>query len=335
VIFVGKISTKELLDGYFKSVEDTTVYSQKLRPILDKPALYEYEIEIGKELIDMDVDDLFGLIKKLTQSRNGKRVSFMTSHLSYDQIAVLLRGIFNYYIDTVEPIKNPLYDKRMRGAAAAKRLAEDTVPFTWDVVEDVIKKMHVDYPAERADYIEMLMLMYYCGFRDAEEVVSLKENMIDHRARTVDLPGRTVQLSNRLHKLLVKFQDITEISDWRTYSVVSYRGSYFKFIIRPNQVDSFDERPESNVRDMLNRVLANYVNNKYDTKINYSSLYWCGFYNYLVKLYGEKDTNYIINAVRDSEAVSKLMSAAKDYGVKCGDNVSHLKRYLRPFIKND
>ena len=46
---MGKISTKEIFDGFFAANEGTAMGKQ--RPIIDKPALYEYEAKVGKELI--------------------------------------------------------------------------------------------------------------------------------------------------------------------------------------------------------------------------------------------------------------------------------------------
>lgn len=331
---MGKISTKELLDGYFESIKDTGANIKKLRAMIDKPELYDYEKEIGKELIDMDVDDLFGLVKRLyNNTKDGKKISFMTSHNSYDSFASLLRAIFNYYIDTVQPIKNPLYDKRMKGVEAARRLSEGTEAFTKEMVDDIISKLHADYEVDKADYVEMIMLMYYCGFETAAEIVDLKEEMIDHRERTVDLPGRTIQLSNRLHKLLVKFDKMNEIQGWRTDSLVPYNGGYFKFLVKPSKVDTFDERPKAFVCDMINRVIATHVNYKYNTKINYSSLYWLGFYDYLVKTYGQEETDNLIDSYKDFEAATKILGAAKDYGLQTKFNVTRIKTYLRPFMK--
>ena len=69
---MGKISTKQLISRYFKSIEGTP--AEKQRAIIDKTELYDYEEKIGKELIDMDVDDLFGLINELNNKKNGKDI---------------------------------------------------------------------------------------------------------------------------------------------------------------------------------------------------------------------------------------------------------------------
>ena len=329
---MGKISTKQLISRYFKSIEGTS--AEKQRAIIDKTELYDYEEKIGKELIDMDVDDLFGLINELNNKKNGKDIPFMTAHYSFDHLTVLLRAIFNFYIDTVEPIKNPLYDKRMKGKEATKRLAQGKETLRFDYVQSIINKVHNDTTEDRADYVELIMLLYYSGFENAEEIATFKGSAINHRNRTVAMTGRTVQLTDRCYELLQKFEGIDELVEWRTYYLTTYRGGYFKFIVQEKQLDGFDDRDIRSICNMINRQISVYVNQPYNTKINFSILYWLGFYDSIVKKYGEEETNRMLLSFRNSDDVTKLMNCARDYGVKV-DNISHLKRFLRPFVKVD
>lgn len=329
---MGKISTKQLISRYFKSIEGTP--AEKQRAIIDKTELYDYEEKIGKELIDMDVDDLFGLINELNNKKNGKDIPFMTAHYSFDHLTVLLRAIFNFYIDTVEPIKNPLYDKRMKGKEATKRLAQGKETLRFDYVQSIINKVHNDTTEDRADYVELIMLLYYSGFENAEEIATFKGSAINHRNRTVAMTGRTVQLTDRCYELLQKFEGIDELVEWRTYYLTTYRGGYFKFIVQEKQLDGFDDRDIRSICNMINRQISVYVNQPYNTKINFSILYWLGFYDSIVKKYGEEETNKMLLSFRNSDDVTKLMNCARDYGVKV-DNISHLKRFLRPFVKVD
>lgn len=329
---MGKISTKQLISRYFKSIEGTP--AEKQRAIIDKTELYDYEEKIGKELIDMDVDDLFGLINELNNKKNGKDIPFMTAHYSFDHLTVLLRAIFNFYIDTVEPIKNPLYDKRMKGKEATKRLAQGKETLRFDYVQNIINKVHNDTTEDRADYVELIMLLYYSGFENAEEIATFKGSAINHRNRTVAMTGRTVQLTDRCYELLQKFEGIDELVEWRTYYLTTYRGGYFKFIVQEKQLAEFDDRDIRSICNMINRQISVYVNQPYNTKINFSILYWLGFYDSIVKKYGEEETNRMLLSFRNSDDVTKLMNCARDYGVKV-DNISHLKRFLRPFVKVD
>lgn len=327
---MGVISTKEILDRYYDSVAGTP--AEKSRCQIDKPELYDYEKKIGKELIDMDVDDLFGLIIEFRNKRRGSEVKYLVSHSSYDQLSSLLRSIFDFYIDNIQPVKNPLNDKRMKGMNAVKRLSQGKETFRWVDVENIIKKLHRDFDSEKADYIELILLLFYNGFSRADEIVALKEDMISDRNQTVSFEGKTLHLSDRCYALLKKFNELETMPGWRgDYILASWRGSYFKFIIRPSQEAELNNRPMSAVRDTINRCLSVNVNDKYNTKINYYMLYFLGFYEFMVRRYGEEEVNRMITSYRNSEDVAKLMNLAHEYGVKT-DNISHLKRNLRPFI---
>lgn len=332
---MGLISTKELLDRYYGSLVGTP--AEKTRVRIDRPELYAYEAKIGKELIDMDVDDLFGLILEFRNKRKGKEIEYIISYSSYDQFSTLLRSIFDFYIDNIQPVKNPLNDKRMKGQEAARRLAQGKETFRWKTVEDIIQKLHRDFNEDKADYIELILLLFYNGFSKAEEIVMLKSDMINHHNKTVKLSKRNavIHLSDRCYELLLKFNELDTIPGWRySYSLASWRGSYFKFVVRPNLVDDLDKRPQTAMCDIINRCISTNVNDKYETKINYQILYMLGFYEFIVGKHGEEKTNKMITSYRNSDDVAELMNLAEEYGVQV-DSISHLKRYLRPFVPTD
>lgn len=332
---MGLISTQELLNRYYESVKGTSY--EKTRPQIDKPELYAYEQKIGKPLIDMTGEDLLGLFLEFGNKRKGKEIKYLTATNSVDQLKTQLFLIFEFYSDTVERIKNPFNDRKMKGMELTKRLAQGREAFRWSTVADIIDKVHRDYESDRADYIELIILLFYCGFSKAEDIVELKADMINHYHKTVKLPYKntSIRLSDRCYELLTKFNKMETIAGWRgDYTLASWKNSYFKFIIRPKQKDNFDSRPKTAICDIINRCLAEKVNNKYETKIYYRILYMLGFYEFIVGKHGDEKANAMITSYRDSDDVAELMNLAKEYGIPV-DNVSHLKRYLRPFVVAD
>lgn len=339
---MGKISTKEIFDGFFAANEGTAMGKQ--RPIIDKPALYEYEAKVGKELIDMNVDELINFIIFMRNYRNGKQVRFLCSHTSIDQFMTVLRSVFNWYIYNVEVIINPTNDPRMRGLNLIENIASDLDTFDWEFLQGIIEKIHEDKDRDYADYLELIMLMYHDGFAHPEEVVRLKEDQIDRRHRLARLPGKTVQFSDRTYELLLKFHEIKIMNSYhKPCFMLEWNGSYFHFpVMKRKELTKddvqyvqaeFDKRPISFVCNIMSRLIATNVNDKYETKINYQNLYYLGFYDYLVRTYGVERTQQMLTSRRNSDDVATIMTAARIYGVKL-DNVSHIKRYLRPFISS-
>jgi integrase len=326
----AKISTKELFDRFFENKDEEN--ARKTRPQIDRPEVYEYEKKIGKQLVEMDVDELFEMILTFNGNRSMNSSTFSVSYSSYDQIASMYRSLFNYYIDNVEVIKNPFNDKRMRGTQAAQRLAKSKEPFNIELVDKMIENLHNDFEPEHAMYYECIIRMFYEGFAKAEEIVMLDEDMISKKDKTVRLPGRTIQLSDRCFELLEHIHQMEDIEGWRgDFAMVSWRGHYFKYIVRPRKADELQAREMSDIANVINRAIIVNVKNKYGVDINYRLLYLLGFYESLKKTFGKERTRELIVSVRNSKDTADLMGAARLYGVVV-DNVTHLKKFLRPFI---
>lgn len=327
---MGKISTKQLFDEYYADWDE--IKAKKIRPQVDRKEVYAYEEKLGKQLIDMDVDELFEMLLTFKNNSYSDRPGYVINYNSFTQIASEYRGIFNYYIDHYEVIKNPWHDKRMRGVQATERLAQNKVAFTWEYVEEAIEKVRTEYEESRANYIEALILLFYCGFSKPEEIVLLKEEDIDFDTNTIVLGSRTIHLNSRCAELLKYVHSLDSIEGWRgDYALVPWNGGYFKFIIRPKHEPTFNDRPIKEVSNFISRMLVEKVKNAFGVDINPRMLYLLGFYDSLVNRYGKERTQQLIVSVRNREDTNDLLNHASYYGVNA-ENVSHLKRMLRPFI---
>lgn len=334
------IDTKEVFDLYFADIPYDT--ARKSRPQIDRPEVYAYEAKLGKQIFDMNVDELFGLLLSFNKNREFGDSNFSISYNSYDQIASTYRSVWNYYIDNIEVIRNPWNDKRMRGVAATKRLAESKKPFTYDIIEKVISRIHQEYEYNDSNnhpvyynygtYLECLILLFYNGFSESREVVLLKEHDINFRTHEVRLPGRIVHLSDRCFELLQYVGSLNKISTPHgNYAAVSYQGGYFKIAIRPKEAGTFQEKSIVDVSATLTRKITMNIRKRYGVDINYRIIYLLGFYDYIVDNVGEKRTKELITSVRNSADAQELMKYTKKYGV-VADNVSYVKKLLRPFI---
>ena len=64
--------------------------------------------------------------------------------------------------------------------------------------------------------------------------------------------------------------------------------------------------------------------------IGYRKLYLLGFYDTLVKKYGEKRAKEIITSIRVSEDINALATVMNEYGLVI-DNMTYLRRNLVQF----
>lgn len=328
---MGKVSTLELLDSFFNSPEGSKYV--RMRKIIREEQLYTYEMKIGKELVEMDVDELIEFLSNMNIRRNNVVSNTVMNNHSLDQIIVIYRQIFDYYIEEYEVIKNPFRNPKMRGTELYKNMYKNKERLSWEMVEDIIKKLHTEGSNQtRADYLELIILLYYNGFENATEIVEMQEKDINHKTQTVFLPGRAVHLSDRCYSLLVKFNQMTELEGWRNFVLASWHDSYFKFIIRASKEHEINDRPLKSMRENINVYLCKYVNNEFNTHINYNNLFLLGFYDFLKEKFGENKVDEMLLSNYDSENVQQLLQAAREYGFKF-DSISQLKRRLRMFVK--
>ena len=325
-----KITTKELFDDYFKDMP--LEKSKKIRPQIDREEVYAHEIKLNKRLIEMNSDELFDMLLTFKNNKSSKNKSYRMAYSTYNHIASLYRAVFEFYCYKYEVIRNPFHEKAMKGAEASKRLSRDIEAFSYEKFEEIIKMIREEYDESRANYYECILLLFYNGFKKAEEIVNLKEENIDFKNKFVILPGRTIKLSDRCFELLIYVHNLEYIDCIRgDYPVVSWRGSYFKHIIRKKEVDAFDERPQEEIANIINRRIIENVNKRLGVAINYRLLYMLGFYDYLVREKGAEKVREFVLTPRNDEDIKEFFLLSKKYNVLY-DNITYIKQNLKPFI---
>lgn len=326
-------NTKKLFNMYFDSLGKDEYALRKIRPQIDRDEVYEYEAKVGKQLVELDVDELFEMILSFNGNRNLKNAAYSISYSSYNQIASLYRSFFAWYIDNIKVIKNPFNDKRMKGTAATRRLARDKETFTKEKMEEIIANLHKDFESDRADYFECIIRLFYDGFSEAPEIVELTEDMIDFKNKVVRLPGRVINLSDRTFELLLQIHNSYKMIGWRgDYDMESWHGKYFKYPVRPRQAEKLQDKPSNEIANIINRFISSNVKSKYGIDVNYRIFYMLGFYEYLKRTKGEERTKELILTMRDRDTTADLLNSARMYGV-IFDNVTQLKKALQPYVE--
>lgn len=329
---MAKMDTKQVMDGFFAMFPPEV--ARKNRTHIDRPEVYAYEEKFGKQIFDMDVDELIGLMLSFSVRRlsgGGSAISYST----FDGIVSLFRRLWNWYIENVDVIKNPWNDKRLRGRELVKLYADNREAFSYDTIKRVIARMYQEYEGESSEYakyLECLMLLFYNGFAESQEIVSFTEDMIDFVNHTITIPRTTIHLSDRCFELLQYVHSLKQIPTLRrTLAAVPYHDGYFKVAIAQSEVDTFQEKSLKEAGGTLVRKISANVKNKYNITINYRMIYLTGFYDYIVGQVGKERANEMITSVRVDQDIQDLLQLAKKYGF-ASDNVTYIKRQLRPFI---
>lgn len=325
------IDTKKIFDMYYEDVPENTV--KKTRRQVDRDEVYLYEKKINKRLFDMDADDLIGYFVYCFNNEN-KTCNF--SYLSIPKIASMYRNIWNFYIENIEIIKNPWNNKKMKGKELLKRISCSKKALTFEILQDKINNLYNEYPSNSyiPKYIECLLLLFYNGFSTANEIISLKKDMINFKTKEVKLRGRTLQLSDRCFELLEYVHGLDDVHSTKAkYKAVSYHGGYFKVIIRESSVDNFQDESIVKVASTINRKIKLSINNDFNLEINYRNIFLLGFFDYIVKKIGKEHAIEIITSVRNEKDIEELMRYAREYGIN-SCNISYIKKTLEPFCGN-
>lgn len=323
------IPTKVLFDKFFEGKDPETV--RKTRAQVDRPEVYAYEAKIGRQLVDMNEDELFEMICSFHNKKSAVREGLKVGSGTFKKYVSNFRLIFQFYIDNFEVIKNPFHSAKFKGIQADALLADNKNRFTYKQLEEIIGKLHRIYDREHADYYELIIRLFYEGFAEAQEIANLKEEQINFRKMEVRLPGRTIKLSNRCFELLTAVHNMHIMEGVRgNFYMMTWHNGYFKFVVRPAESDEFQNKDLTYLGRKINTILFTKVSKEFRVDIGYRKLYLLGFYDTLVKKYGEERTREIITSVRVSEDINALATVMNEYGLVI-ENMTYLRRNLVQF----
>ena len=116
-----------------------------------------------------------------------------------------------------------------------------------------------------------------------------------------------------------------------SFYMIAWHNGYFKFVIRPNEANDFQNKDLTYLGRKINTILFKKISSEFNVDIGYRKLYLLGFYDTLVKRYGEERTKQIITSFRVAKDVNDLEIVMSEYGIVI-ENMNYLKRSLVQFI---
>jgi len=331
-----KISTKELIDEYFDSIKYDVAKNTlpKVKPTVDRPELYTYEIKIGKQLVEMNADEILDMLFYIeTHSTTFSANTSITMSSVYARISQY-RNIVNYYIDHYEVIKNPFNDKKLKGKNVSDYMNSKVKGLSVEDVERAIEAIQNAYIDYRRDYYECVVRLFYEGVATPQELIDIKKEHINFETKEISINNKVIRLSERCFELFIRQHNATQVEAWRGYyDAIPYRGSFIKFYVRSQSVPEFDDLDVGQITSKISKIITKCIRQDLHIDIkSYREIYGLGFYNFFVKKVGNKDkADEIINSVRNAEYVEIIMQAAKEYGVSA-TNSSQVKEILRKYI---
>lgn len=323
--------TEEVMKEYFAQAKESV--RKNIQGSIVRDELYEYEIELGKQIFDMNSEELIGLLLRYYSRSTSKH--FTLKQTTYTSIITYMRNIFDFYIYNYEPIVNPWRTKEMKTKVILERLAAEATKVSWQDFEDVINKLYINYTKEDAEYMECIIRLYYEGFKSASDLISIKENMINFRTKEVKYNGNSIKLTDRTFSLLVKNHNTSEIRGNINVLLESYSwdGGYFNIFITPRVKENFviGNPTKTDVANKINLKIARNVREKYNIDASANTLFYLGAFDELVARYGREQVKEMVYSVNDSDYNQVLFAFAAERGANV-NNILYFKRQMMSFI---
>lgn len=325
---MAKVDTKQVFDEYFATKPEKIAY--RMRGCVDRKEVYEFEKRIGKQIFDMNEDELFDMILTFKSSASS-RSRFAPSTLN--TAITCFRGIFDYYARNYEVILNPFRYQKLSISNIVNAAAANSETITKETVGKIILGVRNNLDDQMAVYVECIIQLAYCGFKNPEEIVLLKEEMIDFKNRVVYLRDREVRLNPRCAMLLKNvhsFESRNIIESGRNYIAVPFEGGYFKFFVNDKTLKNGEMDAKRLANGMTNRVIIE-SRAALGYSVSYRNIFLLGFYDHLCEMWGKEKTNEMIKSTGSGEINRILCGAANEYGVN-SSNSTVLKRQLSYFL---
>jgi len=302
---------------------------------LMRDEIFDYEKKLGKQIFDMSPEELAPLVIDVAKPINGKNKEMITS-ATLASTRTHMSNVFDFYIKHGKVIENPFRNEALNNESLAQMADSQVKRLTLKEFNAAIALLYEKNWKERAEYIECILLMYFCGFATASEILSFKEEHIDFNEKTVKFPGKVIHLSDRCFDLLVKIHntDIIQVEIGRdnvkTYVLSSYDGSYFKMMGYGEKARTCDKRDIRDAQTMINRYVRECAEDAGCT-MNYHMIYNLGFYYHTVKAWGKEEANRVIMSKQIRADIEKLKKLAANYGAAYA-NYSVFRRKLSKYV---
>ena len=323
---MSNLTTRAMLERCFSDESNLDSFRNKKSNIV-KPLLFEYEQEIGKMLVEMDREDIIELIFRY--AKGDKKYQPYIAPATVTTLTWVIGKILDWYNRKCDKT----YQNVLKDYSGSK--ADDILwsvvnkagRITYQDLQSIIKKLHddpiINYSINgtdytRADYFELVMLLFYSGFDKAQEIIDVTE--IDIVNKTCELADRTITLTDRAFELLTAFhnQGVLAIPNGNSviqHKLCSWHDSYFKFIVQNGKVDKFNDRDEGTIRTLISRDIKFWVGDKYSTGICADALYWLGVHDRLAAIFSEEELSKIIfdNDSKNSRLFTKVFKQEIPY----------------------
>lgn len=313
---MAEISTMQLMNEFIEQkAGGNKALERTINSVINRSEVYEWETKLNKQLIEMNEDELLDVILSFrvrVGNNTGRRVSPSTIR----NALAWYNNLWDYYSKNYKLIINPFRYDKLSISNVLNAMMQDTPPITSETIAQIINTVRNAWDEDMANQIECTILLFYCGFREAAEIVLLKEDMIDFKEKVIHLKDRDVYVSDRCLFLLRKVHEVesrSPINSHFTYVAKAYEGGYFKFFVKDEDTD-YAHGAQQYLASKITRRISESSRASIGYSINTRQIFLAGFYNYLCKTFGKDKAHEMIHSTNNGEYNRILLDAAQKYG---------------------
>ena len=328
--------TKELFTEYLSTLDEKTRY--RCDNNIDRHEVYAYEEKIGKQFIDMTPYEILDMITTFGND-SGDDLGLVWYN-TYPSISTMMRSFFDWYNiqygKQYGVIINPFSAKPLKGKNGIRqKVIEYPKKFSFESIQSVIDKLHNRLDEQRADWCECIILLCYYGFdQSCKDIALIQEHTIDREHCCIGINGHSVQVSEKVIQLLDKVNAMQYMPGQRIDGLMlSWNDSYFKLICRKKESKELQSRSHTYVSNSIIKGLRRMLRDA-GSNLTLRSVYYCGAYDALCRMYGEDQAAAMIISEGDGKINEELKSFAIQYNLTARDG-TRVKDLLLPYVKGN
>lgn len=298
------------------------------------------EKKFGKTLFDMDKDELFDFFSSLVSG------STLMSFSTYLDILGVYRKLFDYYYELGGRTNVNLWGSDFRGKKGfdCVNARRQKSLFEMEDFKIYLKLIDQNFDKEYANYIKMVLWLYYDGIMHNQEFLEINQDDIDFQKKTATLKsGRTIHFSDQTIDLMEKVTKYHAVPTGRYKMKMSRikEENYLKFPISDDaDWATLANRLGSSLSKVVNKVknLEDRYKGDWELKpLSVLALNVLGIYGKLKQLdsYLYKSVYKILNQSSISDDDMNLLDfVAKEIGFGSSYLIRY-KNYLLTYYQNE
>ena len=341
---MAMVSTQQLVKEYLGQYDLVNV--KKIKGAVDNPLIYEYEAKINKQLVDMNADELIGMLKYIqdnTVDKSGAKHCF--SYYSLSMLCNRIKNLISFYSFNYKAVNNPFdFDKRLRIDNLLQTLDSENQAITEEQFEFIIQKLRAKLGDYRSDLYELILRLIHSGIENTVDILKIKEEMINFDDKYILFENRILKISDRVIELLkINQEPYKTTGNNKILKALHYNGSYVSLFVAEkksskvsstNSAKNTDRNLKSKLQVVFNEIrkmLKEHKEYGINVEINYKSIYLLGFSEYLKNELGDNFKVIMEGSSLNNQEKIMLKSAIDKYAYNSHKTlsiyISELKKY--------